>query len=67
MIITETRKIGEREFTYTYSDKNMMIQRNGIMYSEAYDPIEMHRVYTETRTPIPKEEVPSQEEQAPTA
>lgn len=62
MIVTEIRMIGDREFTYTYSDKNMMIQRNGVHYSEAYDPVGTNRVYTETFIPIRVEEYESDSE-----
>lgn len=40
----------------TYSDKQMMIERDGIMYSEAIDPRECGRVYVETYVPIVDEE-----------
>lgn len=36
----------------TYSDKNMMIERDGVRYSEAIDPAELNRQYTETDEPI---------------
>lgn len=36
----------------TYSDKNMMIERDGVRYSEAIDPAELNREYTETDEPI---------------
>lgn len=53
-IITETFYIGERQFTKTYSDRGMMI--HGGMpeddYSEAIEPTEFGRVYTETDIPI---------------
>ena len=54
MIITEhykTRTDGvvlER----TYSDKGMLIQRDGVLYSEAIDPADSGRVYAETEEPI---------------
>lgn len=32
----------------TYSDLNMMIERDGVRYSEAIDPAELGRQYTET-------------------
>ena len=52
MIITENREVNGREFVYTYSDENMMIERDGILYAEAYDPIGLDRVYVETNIPI---------------
>ena len=50
----------------TYSDQNMMIERDGIRYSEAIDPAELNRQYTETDEPIeiiePIEEIEEIEE-----
>lgn len=48
MIITETVTINNRQFTKTYSDQNKLIERNGVQYSEAIDPVDTDRVYTET-------------------
>ena len=36
----------------TYSDKGMMIEREGVRYSEAIDPAELNRFYTETDEPV---------------
>ena len=36
----------------TYSDQNMMIERDGVLYSEAIDPAELNRQYIETDEPI---------------
>ena len=36
----------------TYSDIGMMIERDGVRYSEAIDPAELNRQYTETDEPI---------------
>ena len=50
MIITEyfkTRSDGVI-LNRTYSDKQMMIERDGVLYSEAIDPADMERIYTET-------------------
>lgn len=54
MIITEyyrTRADGI-VLNRTYSDAGMMIERDGVRYSEAIDPAELGRVYTETDGPI---------------
>ena len=54
MIVTEyyrTRTDGV-VLNRTYSDKGMMIERDGVRYSEAIDPAELGRVYTETDEPI---------------
>ena len=40
----------------TYSDIDMMIERGGVRYSEAVDPAELKRQYTETDIPIEAEE-----------
>lgn len=55
MIITERLAIGGRYFVKTYSDLGMMVERDGVRYSEAIDPAEFGRVYTETDEPIVKE------------
>lgn len=63
MIITEyyrTRSDGV-VLNRTYSDRGMMIERDGVRYSEAIDPAELGRVYTETDEPI---EVPEADEVA---
>lgn len=56
MIRTETFYIGEREFTKTYSDEHRYVVRDEIEYSEACDPAEFGRTYTEGNL-IPPEEV----------
>lgn len=49
----------------TYSDKGMMVERNGVRYSEAIDPAEFGRIYIETDEPIePAEEMTETEEKA---
>lgn len=55
MIIRENLTIGGRDFVKTYSDLGMMVERDGVRYSEAIDPAEFGRVYTETDEPILKE------------
>lgn len=58
MIKTEyfrTRKDGV-VLNRTYSDANMMIERDGVRYSEAIDPAELGRQYTETDEPIEEQE-----------
>lgn len=59
MIKTETVTINEREFRRTYSDEGFMIERDGVQYSEAIDPIGFEdRVYTETDIKIEEPEEP---------
>ena len=52
MIQTEKMTIGGRKFVKTYSDTGMLIERDGVKYSEAIDPAELGRVYTETEEPV---------------
>ena len=54
MVITENVTINGREFIRNYSDEGFMIERDGVRYSEAIDPIEFKdvRTYTETDEPI---------------
>lgn len=46
-VVVETFYIGEREFTRTYSNANRYVVRDGVSYSEACDPAEFGRTYTE--------------------
>lgn len=48
MIRTESVTIGGRTFVRTYSDSGYMVERDGVRYSEAIDPAEYNRQYTET-------------------
>lgn len=49
----------------TFSDAGYMIERDGIRYSEAVDPAELNRQYTETDEPIePVEDLSEVEEKA---
>ena len=54
MVITEYYKIRADGVVLnrTYSDKGMMIAREGVRYCEAIDPAELNRRYTETDEPI---------------
>lgn len=54
MIKTEKLTIGGRAFVKTYSDEGFMVERDGVRYSEAIDPAEFGRQYTETDEPIEK-------------
>ncbi len=46
----------------TYSDRGVMIERDGIRYAEAVDPEEYGRTYTETDEPINAEWSVSEED-----
>lgn len=47
MIVTEPYELNGRQFVRTYSDANRYVVRDGVVYSEANDPAEFGRVYTE--------------------
>lgn len=51
MIVKTTKEINGVVYDYTYSDSDMMIERNGEMYSEAVDPLDSDRTYSETDNP----------------
>ena len=40
----------------TYSDSGMMIERDGVLYCEAIDPVESHRAYIETELTVDNSE-----------
>lgn len=54
MIVTEyymTRSDGV-VLNRTYSDLGMMLERDGVQYSEAVDPADSGRIYIESAEPI---------------
>lgn len=53
MIKTENLTIKGRAFVRTYSDTHY-IERDGVEYEEAIDPIDSGRTYTESKTPLPE-------------
>lgn len=55
MIKTETVIINEKEFKHTYSDSGFYIERDGLIYSDAMDPIDSDREYVETDKKIENE------------
>lgn len=64
MIVFEyymTRKDGV-DLYRTYSDRGMMIERDGVLYDEAIDPPDHGRIYIETETPCAPSEQPEDEE-----
>lgn len=65
MILTENVVINESEFVRTYSDKGYYVERDGVQYSEAIDPVGSGRVYTETdvlvEDDVVDEDIPAEE------
>ena len=61
MVVRENITINGREFVKNYSDSGYMIERDGVRYGEAIDPIEYsnERIYTETDEliPVPPEDL----------
>jgi hypothetical protein len=52
MIVTETITINNTQYQRTYSDNGFCVERDGVQYDEAIDPIDSGRTYTETDIPI---------------
>lgn len=52
MLHNENMIINGKEYTRTWSDLDMMIERDGALYEEAIDPADSGRSYTETDQPI---------------
>lgn len=52
MIKTENLTINGKAFIRTCSDSGYMVEREGVRYSEAIDPAELGRTYTETGIPV---------------
>lgn len=61
MIKTETIEKNGIKYLHTYSDAEMMIERDGVQYADAIDPYGSDRVYTETETPIKEPEIEEEE------
>lgn len=62
-IVKENYKIGRMSFTYTYSDQDFYIERDGVEYVDAIDPTHFNREYTETDKKIPTDEHEEPEEE----
>ncbi len=56
MIQTENLTINNKQFVRTYSSENRYVVRDGVEYSEAIDPAEFGRTYTEGDK-IPADEI----------
>lgn len=52
MIKTENLTINGKPFIRTYSDNGFMVEREGVQYTEAIDPAEFNRQYTETEESV---------------
>ena len=55
MLIKEVVTINGTEFNHTYSDAGFYIERDGVQYSDAIDPIDIEREYIETDKKIENE------------
>ena len=59
MIVKENIEVGGKGFVKQYSDGGFYIERDGAKYSEAIDPADIPREYTETDEPIDSGEEPT--------
>ena len=64
MIKTETITINGRQLLRTWSDAGRMIERDGARYSEAVDPLDSGRTYTETDEQVETAPMTDAEEKA---
>ena len=64
MIKTDLIVVDGRQLRRTWSDAGFMIERDGAVYSEAVDPIDSGRTYTETKVPMETEPMTETEEKA---
>ena len=64
MIQTEIVTIRGKQFQRTWSDAWFLIERDGAQYSEAVDPLDSGRTYTETEVPMESEPLTETEEKA---
>lgn len=48
MVITETITLNGTEYVRNHSDEGYYIERDGVKYSDAIDPVGYDRYYTET-------------------
>lgn len=64
MIVKTTQEINGVVYAYTYSDSGFMIERDGVRYAEAIDPLDSGRTYTETDALIEAEHMTETEEKA---
>ena len=56
MIVKEIVTINGIQYDHTYSNAGFMIERDGVLYADAIDPLNSGRVYTETDIPIEPDE-----------
>ena len=63
MIVKENIEIGSKDFVKQYSDGGLYIARDGEKYSEAIDPADIPRQYTETDEPVETDSEQSEAEQ----
>ena len=62
MIVKTTTEINGVTYDHTYSDIGMKIERDGVRYDEAIDPVGFNRQYTETDEPISTDPVIPEDE-----
>lgn len=55
MIVKETINIRGTDYIRHYSDSGKYIERDGVLYSEAIDPIGSEREYTESALDLEEE------------
>ena len=64
MIVKENIEISGKDFVKHYSESGIYLERDGVQYSEAIDPSEFGRTYTETDIPFEGEGASETEQKA---
>ena len=52
MVVTQIVTINGKDFQKTFSDNGLKIERDGVVYDEAIDPVGTNREYVETDEPV---------------
>ena len=55
MVVQEIRMVNGTLFIYHYSDAGFYIERDGVLYADAYDLPQFEYTYTETNEPLEPE------------
>lgn len=55
MVVQDIRTVNGKPFLYHYSDAGFYIEREGVLYADAYDLPQFQYTYTETNEPLEPE------------
>ena len=55
MVVQDIRTVNGKPFIYHYSDAGFYIERDGVLYADAYDLPQFQYTYKETNEPLEQE------------